>query len=105
MRGQAKRGCVGTLVQHWEIKTPAEVQQTLAELQQLPENDPAWDLMRAVIVARFAEGAGLLSKQQSWATIGAVRPRLQQAYANWADLAAAYASARKKAGYDADMLT
>ena len=101
----AKRGCLGTLAEYWEIKTPEEVQQTLTELQQLPENDPAWDLMRAIIVARFAEGAELISKEQSWATIGAVRPRLQQAYATWSELAAAYGSARQKAGFGSDMLT
>jgi hypothetical protein len=101
---KAKRGCVGTLAEYWEINTPQDVRQTLDELQQLPENDVAWDLMRAIIVARFAAGAELLSHEQSWALIGAVRPRLQQAYASWQALADAYARARQAAGFSPDML-
>ncbi len=101
---QSKRSCAGTLAQYWEINTPEDVQQTLAELQQLPENDAAWDLMRAIIVARFAAGAELLSHEQSWALIGAVRPRLQQAFPSWHALADAYGRAREAAGFGSDML-
>lgn len=102
--GNGKAGCRGSLSKFWEINTPEEVRETLVELQGLPENDPAWDLIRVVIVARFAEGAELISKDESWAAIGAVRPRLQQSFVSWQDMAAAYGRAREAAGFDSENL-
>jgi hypothetical protein len=102
---KGKRGCLGTLSEYWEITTPEQVQETVKDLQGLPENDAAWDLMRAIIVARFAAGAELISGEQSWAVIGAVRPRLQQAFGSWQELASAYGRAREAAGFGSDMLT
>ncbi len=101
---KGKKSCRGSLSQYWEIETPEQVRDTLRDLQGLPENNPAWDLMRAVIVARFAEGAELIGKDESWAAIAAVRPRLQESFGSWQDLASAYGRAREAAGFDGDML-
>ena len=52
----------------------------------------------------IAEGAELISKDESWATIAALRPRLQESFVSWQDLASAYGRARAAAGFDGEML-
>jgi hypothetical protein len=101
----AAKGCAGTLRQYWEIESTSQVRETLAELQTLPEGDVAWDLMRVIIVARFAEGAKYIEPNESWSAIAAVRPRLQQAFGSWQELAAAYQKARQAAGFGIEQMT
>lgn len=101
----AAKGCIGTLRQYWEIESTQQARQTLSELQTLPEGNVAWDLMRVIIVARFAEGAKYLEPSESWAAIAAVRPRLQQAFSSWQELAAAYQRAREEAGFGIEAMT
>ena len=100
----ATKGCVGTLRDYWEIESTEQVRATLAELQTVPEGNVAWDLMRVIIVARFAEGAKYIAASESWAAIAAVRPRLQQAFGSWPELASAYERAREAAGFGTDQM-
>jgi len=100
----ATKSCVGTLREYWEIASTAQVRETLAELQTVPEGNLAWDLMRVIIVARFAEGAKYIEPNESWAAIAAVRPRLQQAFGSWQELAAAYQRAREAAGFGVEQM-
>lgn len=92
------------LSRDWEIKTTQDVEDTLTELRGLSSGNAAWDLVRAIIVARFAAGAKLISDEQSWGVVSAVQEPLRAAYEGWPALAAAYGEARSAEGFDVSQL-
>jgi hypothetical protein len=92
------------LSRDWEINTTQEVEETLTALRDLPSGNAAWDLVRAIIVARFAAAAKHISDDQSWSAIASVQNPLQQAYDGWPAMAAAYEQARTAEGFDVSQL-
>ncbi len=92
------------LSRDWEIKTAKDVEDTLTELRGLPSGNAAWDLVRAIIVARFAAGAKHITDEQSWGLVAAVQEPLRATYDSWSSMAAAYGQARTAEGFDASQL-
>lgn len=99
------RNCKSNLAQWWDISSREQALETLEELGEPDPENPAWDYVRAILVSRFANGAGYITEEESWKVIEAVRGPLQAAYAGWPELAEAYAEARTEAGFDTDQLS
>ena len=80
----------------WGCETPAKLHGLLERRFALETGDPAWDLVRAVILARLGAAAGYMSPPDSWAVVGRARNEILRHYACWAELGEAYADARMR---------
>ncbi len=89
----------------WEIKNRDEVMETLDELRAEPVEDPAWDLVRVIMVARMGAGAKYITDDECWQAIESVRGPLQQQFDSWESMATAYAKGRAEAGFDNEQLS
>lgn len=91
-RGEAIR----ILARWWEVHGPVEHARTLVSLASSGRPDNAWDLVRFVLVARLGVAAGWIEDARSWAAIGPIAWRLQQAYPDWSAMAQGYLLARRQ---------
>ncbi len=80
----------------WAVHGHRELFDTLDELKAPKRGDNAWDLVRFIVVARLATGAGFLANDDSWERIFPVLARLQACYTSWPELAQAYVVARRQ---------
>ena len=99
------------LGQSWDIHGAPGVHATLSNLTQ-PVADPvaaAWNLVRAIHVARMAAGAGYLDEAASWQWVAYAAAGLQARFSDWRSLADAFAQGRLSwataAGLDVTAMT
>jgi len=85
------------LADAWDVHETDQARATLHALVQGTTPDPvaiAWDMVRAIHVARMAAGAGYLSQDESWAWVAHAASGLQRTFAGWTELANAFAQGR-----------
>jgi hypothetical protein len=80
----------------WDVHGPQDLEQTLTELEQMHHLEPAWPLVRFIVVARLGVGAGYLDDADSWSRIWPVADRLREAYPDWRAMANAYVVSRRQ---------
>lgn len=81
----------------WEIETAEDFEEVFGELAAEAAADKertAWQLVRAINLARMAAGAGFVDPEESWRMIGPLLPRVQKAFSGWEDLGRSYLAAR-----------
>ena len=81
------------LAEMWDIQDKEGAMRTIAELQQGSE---AWDLVRALHVARMSAGAEYVDQEESWRIVAPIAQKLQQAYSSWDEVASAYNGVRAR---------
>lgn len=92
--------CRSTLENSWEITEGDQALATISRLSTVPSGHVAWDLVRVVVVARLALGAGFIRSEQAQQAIAQIQPKLQQAYPDWHTMAADYDGMVKTKGID-----
>jgi len=97
LRGVAD--CRQALSDSWDINSAEEARATVAELSAVPTGRVAWDLVRLVVCARLAAGAGLISLEEAQAVVGNIQRRLQDPYAGWEEMAADFDAAARERGF------
>jgi len=92
--------CREGLRDSWEIESGEKALATIERLSGVPTGRVAWDLVRVVVVARMAAGAGYVSMEQAQAAVGRIQRRLQDSYPNWEAMATDYDAEVKARGFD-----
>ena len=99
------------LAESWDIRGAPGVQATLSSLTQPVGDDvaAAWNLVRAIHVARMAAGAGYLDETASWQWVAWAAAGLQARFRDWRPMADAFAQGRLSwataAGLDVTTMT
>lgn len=91
--------CREVLASSWDISSAEEVFATITRLSAVPTGCVAWDLVRVVMCARLASGAGFISMDQFRVTVGNLQRRLQDQYGGWEEMAADYDAAASERGF------
>jgi hypothetical protein len=84
----------GLLEAPWGIEDAAQLRDAVAGLERTESGNEAWDLVRAIVLARLGAAAGYLDEQESWEIVARAAARLQGSYGSWAALGEAYAEGR-----------
>ena len=82
--------CIEVLADSWNIHSGDEALATIQRLSKVPTGRVAWDLVRVVVVARLAAGAGLVAMEQAQAAVGSIQRGLQAKYSGWEEMATDY---------------
>ena len=97
------------LNESWEIFDGDEATRRVRDLLDTEATDPvglAFDLVRAIHVARTSAGAEYLTQEQSWAFTAEASRKLQAAFNSFEEIGAAYLEAaaqwNREQGYDED---
>jgi hypothetical protein len=75
----------------WGVTDPESAESTIAELSQ---GETAWELVRALHVARMSVGAEYIDAEKGWELISPVAAKLQERYDSWEAVAEEYYSRR-----------
>ena len=92
--------CVEVLADSWNIHSGDEARATIQRLTGIPSGHVAWDLVRVVVVARLAAGAGFISMVEAQAAVGGIQRGLQDKYPNWEQMAGEYDAMVRQKGFD-----
>lgn len=100
------------LARWWGVETREELQDRLevlevtghrAALRGVLGHEPlAWDLVRAINLARWGHGAGLLSEEEAWGFVLRAAGGLRRRYRSWAELGGDYVLAHDLWAGEAD---
>ena len=85
------------LAEAWDVRGADQARATLHELVSPRNADPvaiAWDLVRAIHLARMAAGAEYLPQDESWGWVAHAAAGLQRTFPGWTELANAFAQGR-----------
>lgn len=87
---------LAVLARYWSIEHPYDLRQVLDELERDGRAEPAWNLVRFMVLARLGVGAGFLPEATAWRRLLPVARRLQQHYETFDAIAQTYVRERRR---------